>query len=358
MSSTPDLEIPFHRFIDETGEVVQKLPAFAADSHDLVALYRAMVLTRIFDERAVNLQRTGRLGTYASSLGQEAVGVGVAAAMQDLDVLLPSFREQGAMLWRGVTMAEILQYWGGDERGSDFSEAASDFPICIPVGTHFPHAVGVAFALKQQKVDAAAVVIAGDGATSRGDFYEAMNIAGLWRLPAVFVINNNQWAISVSRSRQTASQTLAQKSVAAGILGLQVDGNDVVAVRQSVKEALERARNNGVATVIEAITYRLTDHTTADDASRYRSDQEVSEHWQYEPVRRLRQYLEKQHEWSAEDEETLQKQVLVDTEDAVQVYLDNAAPKVESMFDHLFKKLPEVLARQREHIINRAGKDG
>lgn len=307
-----------------------------------------MVLTRVFDEQAVGLQRTGRLGTYASSLGQEAVGVGVAAAMRDQDILLPSFREQAAMLWRGVSMTELLQYWGGDERGSKFSEAVSDFPICIPVGTHFPHAAGVGFALKSQGIDAAAVVVAGDGATSRGDFYEAMNIAGLWRLPVVFVINNNQWAISVSRAKQTAARTLAQKSVAAGILGLQVDGNDVVAVKQSVIEALERARHSCVATVIEAVTYRLTDHTTADDASRYRSDEEVTAHWHYEPIRRLRQYLENNKVWDSDEEQTLQSQVHSEIESAIQTYLNAEPPSPGDMFTYLFKEMPRVLVNQSQ----------
>ena len=195
-----------------------------------------MVLTRIFDEKAVALQRTGRLGTYASSLGQEAVGVGVASAMRQSDVLLPSFREQSAMLWRGVTMPEILAYWGGDERGSNYTGPREDFPVCIPVGTQFPHAAGVALAMKLRGEDRAAVVIGGDGATSKGDFYEAMNIAGVWRLPVVFVINNNQWAISVPRSAQSAATTLAQKSVAAGFYGEQVDGNDVIAVHAITAE--------------------------------------------------------------------------------------------------------------------------
>ena len=207
--------IPFSRFIDATGDMVDPLPNFAQDRETLVSLYRAMVLTRVFDEKAVALQRTGRLGTYASSLGQEAVGVGVASAMKPEDVLLPSFRDQSAMLWRGVTMTELLLYWGGDERGSDFKGPREDFPVCIPVASQFPHAAGVALAMKLGRQPRVAVAIGGDGSTSKGDFYEALNIAGVWKLPVVFVINNNQWAISVSRNAQTAAETLAQKAVAA-----------------------------------------------------------------------------------------------------------------------------------------------
>ena len=343
------------RFIDETGSAVGELPDFARNAEDLVPLYRAMLLTRAFDEKAVALQRTGRLGTYASSLGQEAVGVGAAAAMRADDVLLPSFREQSAMLWRGVTMTELLLYWGGDERGSNFAETRHDFPICVPVASHFPHAVGVAFALKTRG-DAAALAIAGDGATSKGDFYEAINAAGLWHLPVVFVINNNQWAISVPRAHQTAAETLAQKAIAAGIEGIQVDGNDVVAVRDAVSVALQKARDGEGPSLIEAITYRLSDHTTADDASRYRDDAEVSEQWKSEPVRRLKTYLQAHANWSNDDEEALRSEIAAVVEEAAEAYSQTPPPTAESMFDCLFADLPPALEEQRASIVNKAAR--
>ena len=269
-------EVFFRRYLDEDGEPCADLPDFASDPASLIPLYRTMVLTRSFDEKAIALQRTGRLGTYASALGEEAVGVGVASAMQPDDVLLPSFREQAAQIWRGAKLTELLLYWGGDERGSAFEGPAEDFPICVPVGTQFPHGCGVALAFKRRGEARAAVCVGGDGATSKGDFYEAINIAGVWRLPVVFVIANNQWAISVPRSAQSAAETLAQKAIAAGIPGEQVDGNDVIAVREASERALARARAGEGATLIEALTYRLADHTTADDARRYREDTEVS----------------------------------------------------------------------------------
>jgi len=343
--------IAYHQYIDEAGKVVADLPDSARQTKDLIPLYKAITLTRAFDEKAVALQRTGRLGTFASSLGQEAVGVGIASAMHDNDVLLPSFREQSAMLWRGVTMTELLLYWGGDERGSDFQITRHDFPICVPVASHFPHAVGVATALKLAKNKAVAVAVAGDGATSKGDFYEAMNAAGLWRLPTVFVITNNQWAISVPRAQQTAAETLAQKAIAAGIKGIQVDGNDVVAVHHVVSQALQRARNGEGASLIEAITYRLSDHTTADDASRYRNDKEVSKHWKQEPLRRLRNYLESKDAWHHEDEDALQAEISDQVEKAAQVYLETPAQPASSIFDYLFAKLPPALARQRSLVM-------
>ena len=204
-----------------------------------------MVLTRTFDQKAVALQRTGRLGTYASSLGQEAVAIGVGAAMRTEDVLLPYAREHGTQLLRGVTLTELLLFWGGDERGSAFQGPREDFPVSVPVGSHIPHAAGVALAFALRGEPRVAVCVSGDGSTSKGDFYEGLNLAGVWKLPVVFVVTNNQWAISVPRSAQTAAETIAQKAIAVGFGGEQVDGNDVVAVRQVVGAAIERARDGG-----------------------------------------------------------------------------------------------------------------
>src|SRR5205807_2980200 len=180
----------------------------------------------------------GRLGTYAVALGQEAVAVGIASAMRPQDLLLPSYRDNAALLWRGVKMEEILLYWGGDERGNISSGPAHDFPYCIPVGSQAPHAAGVAYAMKLRKEPRVAVCLFGDGAMSKGDVWEAMNFAGVHKLPVVFVINNNQWAISVPLKLQTASETLAQKAIAAGFAGEQVDGNDVIAVHAALADAI------------------------------------------------------------------------------------------------------------------------
>src|ERR1700741_5020035 len=258
-------EIRYSRFLDPKGNALRPLPDFAADRAELVALYRAMVLARAFDAKAVALQRTGRLGTFPSALGQEAVAVGMAAAMRKEDVFLPSFREHGAQLWRGVSLVELFLFWGGDERGSDFAGPREDFPICVPVATHAPHAVGVALAFKLRREKRVAVCAFGDGATSKGDIAEALNIAGVCHLPLVFVINNNHWAISVPVGQQTAAETLAQKAIAAGIEGEQVDGNDVIAVREAVSRALTKARSGGGPHLIEALTYRLGGQTNADD---------------------------------------------------------------------------------------------
>ncbi len=339
------------RFLNADGGVEAGLPDFAHKADTLVALYRAMVLTRGFDEKAVALQRTGRLGTYASSLGQEAISVGVASAMRPEDVLVPSFREHGAQLWRGVTARELLLFWGGDERGSDFAGPRQDFPVCIPVASHFPHAAGAALAFKLRGEPRVAVAVGGDGATSKGDFYEALNIAAVWRVPTVFVVNNNQWAISVPRARQTAAATLAQKAVAAGVPGEQVDGNDVIAVHAVTERAVERARNGGGPTLIEALSYRLSDHTTADDAHRYRVDEDVSAHWKEEPIRRLRSYLSEKGVWTKEDEEDLLGECGSAIDKAAEDYLAHPPQPVGDMFDYVFAELPDDLATQRAHAI-------
>ena len=343
-------EVFYRRYLDENGEPCAELPGFASDPAALVPLYRTMVLTRVFDEKAIALQRTGRLGTYASALGEEAVGVGVASAMQPDDVLLPSFREQAAQIWRGAKLTELLLYWGGDERGSAYEGPAQDFPICVPVGTQFPHGCGVALAFKRRGEARAAVCVGGDGATSKGDFYEAINIAGVWRLPVVFVIANNQWAISVPRSAQSAAETLAQKAIAAGMPGEQVDGNDIVAVREASERALARARAGEGPTLIEALTYRLADHTTADDARRYREDTEVSARWKAEPVARLRNFLVARAVWTKEDEEGLRTACTKEVEEAVEAYLNASPAPPTAMFDHLFQKLPHALAAQRRAL--------
>jgi pyruvate dehydrogenase E1 component alpha subunit len=344
-------EVAYTQFIDETGRAVTALPEFAREPEALIPLYRALVRTRSFDAKAVSLQRTGRLGTYASSLGQEAVAVGIGAAMRAEDALLPSFREHGAQLWRGATPVELLLYWGGDERGSAFAGPRQDFPISVPVATHAPHAIGVALAFKLRGEPRAAVCVLGDGATSKGDFYEAINVSGVMGLPAIYVVNNNRWAISVPLSAQTRSATLAQKAIAAGIPGEQVDGNDVVAMTEVMRHALERAYGGGGPTVIEALTYRLSDHTTVDDASRYRDDAEVSRYWEKEPVARLRKYLVNAGVWGKEDEEKLQADCAAEFDAATEAYLATPPMPAETMFDHCYATLPDDLVAQREACL-------
>jgi pyruvate dehydrogenase E1 component alpha subunit len=332
------------------GAIARPLPAFAADTARLVSLYRAMVEARAFDLKAVSLQRTGRLGTYAVALGQEAVSVGIASAMRPEDVLLPSYRDNAALLWRGMKMEEILLFWGGDERGNRSSGPAHDFPYCVPVASQAPHAAGVAYAFKLRKEPRVAVCLFGDGATSKGDLFEAMNFAGVWKLPVVFVAVNNQWAISVPLKLQTAAQTLAQKAIAAGFYGEQVDGNDVIAMHAAADEAIAAARSGNGPRLIEALTYRLGDHTTADDAARYRPPEEVQAHWKEEPIARLRTYLVARKVWGKAEEEKLAAECQARVEAAIEHYLATPPRAPETMFDHLYATLPKSYAGQRDEL--------
>ena len=344
-------DVRYSRCLDPHGKVVGQLPEFAGNPEQLVELYRALVRARTFDAKAVALQRTGRLGTYASALGQEAVSVGVASAMQPDDVLVPSFREHGGQLVRGVTPVELFLYWGGDERGNVFAGPRQDFPNSVPVGSHAPHAAGVALAFKLRREPRVAVCIFGDGASSKGDVAEALNIAGVWKVPALFVVTNNQWAISVPRSRQSAAETLAQKAIAAGMPGEQVDGNDVIAVRAAASGALERARRGDGPTLIEALTYRLGDHTTSDDASRYREDASVTPRWQEEPIARLRGYLTDLGRWTKDDEDRLLRETAAEIDAAAADYLALPPQAAQTIFDYTFAKMPADLARQRQSML-------
>jgi pyruvate dehydrogenase E1 component alpha subunit len=346
--------VRYTQFLDENGRLRAELPSFAADPRVLVRLYKNMVLTRLFDRKAVALQRTGQLGTYPSSLGQEATAVGLGAAMAREDVLLGTYRETGAMIRRGVQLHEILQYWGGDETGSAYSGPSApeqDFPISVPIATHAPHAVGVAFAFKMRHEPRVAVCALGDGATSKGDFYEALNASGVWQLPVVFVIVNNEWAISVPRRTQSHAETLAQKAIAAGIEGEQVDGNDIIAVHDAMDRALAKARGGGGPHVIEALTYRMSDHTTADDARRYRPNDEL-ERWQVlDPIARLRAYLVNESRWNDADEQTQAADCEAAIDEAAAAYRALPARAPESIFDRLFAKLPDSLKEQRDELL-------
>jgi pyruvate dehydrogenase E1 component alpha subunit len=347
MTVVAKFEIHHSQYLDAHGKAVQALPEFARDPGNLAALYRWMVLMRTYDAKAIALQRTGQIGTFASLLGKEAVEAGVGSAMTKDDVFLTTYRENGAQLMRGVTLKELFLYWGGDERGSDYSGPRRDFPMCITIAAHATHAAGVAYAMKLRREPRVAVCALGDGATSKGDFYEGLNAAGAWKLPLVFIVTNNQWAISVPRSKQSAAQTLAQKAIAAGVDGAQVDGNDVVAVRHVMDQALAKARSGGGPTLIEALTYRLSDHTTADDASRYRSPDELAEAWKLEPILRLRTYLMAHASWDKAKEDVLLRECNEQVQAAAQAYIDTPQPGPDQMFDHLYATLPAAMQKQR-----------
>lgn len=351
-------EILCRHYLSAEGDLADDAPALAHDKDLVCGLYRHMALARAFDAKAVAMQRTGRIGTYASLLGEEAVGCAVARAMRDSDVLLPSFREHGAQLQRGVPIESLLLYWAGDERGNHFEQPKQDFPNCVPIASQVPIAAGVALGIKLRGGDDVAVTIVGDGATSKGDFYEGLNIAGAWQLPVLTIVINNGWAISMPRRSQTHARTLAQKAIAAGMPGEQVDGNDVLAVLQVCQEAIARIRDGHGPQLVEALTYRLADHTTADDAGRYRPDDEVSGYWPREPLARLRTFIGNQGWWSKDDEQRMTTANTEQIEAAVTRFEQTAPQPVTSIFDSLFAQLPPALQRQRDQAVAAAEQPG
>jgi pyruvate dehydrogenase E1 component alpha subunit len=324
--------------LNEKGEADESLLPPLSDKQ-IKRLYELMVQARTFDHRALNLQREGRIGTYASILGQEASQIGSVFASEKSDWVFPSFRENGVAFARGQEMYRILQYWGGDERGLIAPDDAHIFTVSIPVGTHILHAVGAAMAMKYRGDRAAALAYFGDGGTSEGDFHEGMNFAGVFKSPVVFICQNNQWAISVPREKQTAAKTIAQKAIAYGFEGIQVDGNDVFAVYKATKEALDRARRGEGPTLIECDTYRMSDHTTADDASRYRKKEEVEAWKAKDPILRLRLFMEKKGFWTGEYEKSVQATAanMVDEAEKKAEAVEHASPS--DMLTYTFETL-------------------
>ena len=343
-------DIPFVRYLNTDGTPSQTLPSWADNGSRLVDYYKAMVKAREADCKAIAMQRTGQMGTYPSCLGQEAPGVVIGALMKDEDVLAPYYRDMPAQLLRGVKLSDIYLYWGGDERGSAGDGYGQDLPNCIPVATQACHAVGIASSFRIRKEHRVVVTTCGDGATSKGDFLEALNLAGAWQLPVVFLVLNNQWAISVPRQVQCGAPTLAQKGAGAGLPCVQVDGNDVIALHEVIGLAIERARMGKGAVVIEALTYRLGDHTTADDATRYRSNDEVHKAWEEEPVKRLQTFLHKQNLWGPEQEMAFQVQVSHEIQQAVETYQAASLQPVSELFEFQYADMPAGLRAQLEEV--------
>ncbi|MDX1401183.1 MAG: pyruvate dehydrogenase (acetyl-transferring) E1 component subunit alpha [Kiloniellales bacterium] len=335
--------------LSENGTVDEDLkPELSADK--LVHMYRVMQLARRFDERLLNLQRQGKLGTFAPVKGQEAAQVGSIAAITDDDWFIPSFRETAAAIWRGTPLESLFLYIAGYNEGQRISEGSKNLPICIPVASQIPHAVGIAYAIKRKREDGVAMVYFGDGATSQGDFHEALNFAGVFEVPVVFLCQNNQWAISLPRERQTRSKTLAQKAISYGISGIQVDGNDVLAVYRAAKDAVDRAREDGLPTMIECITYRMEVHTTADDPSVYRSEDEVEKWEKRDPIERFKGYLSDLKLIDEAGIDALEEEIERNIEGAWTTAQDQMEGLGDAsvIFDHHFAEPTALLSAQRK----------
>ncbi len=356
MTTAAKFEIEYLQYLKPDGTLAGKLPPAVPNAKALLPWFKQMLFLRTFDGKAIALQRTGKLGTYAACLGHEATHVGIGASMQPEDVFAPSYREYGAQFARGVRPREVLMYWGGDERGNDFAGPKNDYPWCVPISTQMLMASGAALAFKLRKEQRVAVAVCGDGGSSKTDFYAAINSAGAFTLPVVLCVVNNGWAISVPRSAQTGAETLAQKGLAGGLHCLQVDGNDLIAVLEAMRRAHERARKGEGGSVIEFMTYRLHDHTTADDARRYRGEAEVKDAWTKEPFLRLRKFLTDQKVWSEAKEKAWIEECGAKVDEEINAYLNTPVQPAEAMFDYLYAELPEDLAGQRAEVMAREGR--
>jgi len=342
-------QVNYLQILNENGNCDERLMP-PLNKKQIKEMYEYMILTRVFDDKALKLQRQGRLGTYAPTRGQEATQIGSAFAIKDDDMVFPAFRENGVFLVRGMPLDLLFQFWAGDERGMSIPKNVNIFPVAITVGAQLLHAVGYSMALKFKKNKAAAITYFGDGATSEGDFHEAMNFAGVFKAPCVFICQNNQYAISVPVEEQTASETLAQKAIAYGFSGIKVDGNDVFAVYKATLEALKKARAGKGPTLIECYTYRIGDHTTSDDAKKYRKESEVKEWEKKDPILRLKKYMKRTGMFSEKYENEIKKMAEDLVEKAVAKAESIPKLKPEEIFDYTYAELTEELKEQREEI--------
>jgi pyruvate dehydrogenase E1 component alpha subunit len=341
-------QIDWLQILDENGNVDRKLLP-KIPSQTMLKMYKAMLTARKFDEKLLALQRQGRVGTLAQVKGQEAQ-VGAAAAVTTDDWMIPSFRELAVSTYRGTPLRNFVLLWGGDERGNFAPETPHDLPIAIPVGSQILHATGIAWGMKYQNKKQVALCFFGDGATSEGDFHEGLNFAGVLKVPAIYVCQNNQYAISVPVSKQTAAKTLAQKAIDAGIEGIRVDGNDVFAVYAATDYAVQKARKGDGPTLIEMLTYRLSDHTTADDAKKYRSEAEVKQWEKKDPIMRFKKFLMSEKLWSDKEEEKLLAEISKKIEDEVAKAENMKPPELADMFRFMYAEMTPQLKEQLEYI--------
>ena len=352
-SEKSTFEISHLQILDDNGNLNAELePDLSAEA--LTRLYSGMALARAVDDRLLKLQRQGRIGTFPPCTGQEASTCAPVLAMTEKDWFVGAFRELGGRLMRGEPIENYILSYGGYEEGNTFEGGDRTLPLSVIVGSQTLHAVGIAYAMKLRgEKDSAVVCFLGDGATSEGDVHEALNFAALWDAPVVFVCQNNQWAISVPRAKQTRSRTLAQKAIAYEMPGIQVDGNDPLAMYHATREALNRARAGEGPTFIEAVTYRLRMHTTADDPGRYQSEEQLKLWEKRDPMIRFKKYLEDKGIWDesrqTELDETIKKQI----ESAVKAFESRKDFKMDTPFEYIYGTKHSRIEEQRTEFLKK-----
>jgi pyruvate dehydrogenase E1 component alpha subunit len=344
-----EFKIEYLQILDDKGNCDEELMPDLSNE-DVKKIYETLVLIRVFDQKAFNMQRQGRLGTYIQFKGQEACQVGSAYALKDNDFVFPMYRSSGLLIARNHPITQILQYWNGDERGMKAPDGVNNFPISIPVGTHMVHSSGAAWAAKLRNTGQISISYFGEGATSKGDFHEAMNFAGVFKVPAIFVCENNQFAISVHRADQTKSETIAQKAIAYGIEGVQVDGNDIFAVYKATKDAVMKGRAGNGPTLIEMFTYRMCDHSTSDDATRYRTKEEVEAWGKKDPIERLEKYM--RNKGLLDD--TYKEKVINDSKERIEKEVAEfekiGSPDPKDMFTFIYDEMTPALKEQMDEM--------
>lgn len=338
------------QIIDNEGKVINKKFMPEIDSDELVKAYKDMLFARTADQMIVSYQRQGRIFTYPPNYGQEAISGAVAHVMRKQDWLVPAFREMGAYLAKGASLKEIFLYFMGYEDGVNFKNAENFLPYAVPIASQLVHAAGIGYEINYRKKDQVVFTFVGDGGTSEGDFHEALNFAGVWKAPVVFIVQNNQYGISTPFKVQTASDGIAIKSYAYGIKGIQVDGNDFFAMYAAVKESFEHARSGNGPVLIEAVTYRKGAHTTSDDPTKYRTKEE-EESWEAkDPMKRLKAYLVQNKLYDESQEEQLVEDYKKEI-DRQFIEAENYGPvALEEVFKYTYADMPADLKEQQiEH---------
>jgi pyruvate dehydrogenase E1 component alpha subunit len=345
----------FH-ILDQDGTANELDPRLPEDM--LIKMYRMMVQARAYDEKAIKLQRAGRMGTYPPLNGQEAVQIGSAFALGKEDWLVPSYRESGAMMVKGVPMKALYMVWMGNDWGNRIPDGVNCLPISIPVGSQILHAAGFGWAANIRKQNIAVICYFGDGATSRGDFHEGMNFASVFNVPGVFLCSNNGFAISTPVTKQMHSKTIAQKAISYGIPGYRVDGMDVLATYVMAKDALDRARKGSGPTLIEALCYRFGPHTTSDNPDLYRQKEDVEKiRSETDPIVRFRNYIIKKKLWNDSNEKALLDEIDAIVDKATKEAEQAPPPNMEDLFDNVFAQVPEYLKDELEYYKRFSGGD-